>query len=33
VASLKLFRDRLRPTELAGMALIALGIAGVTFGR
>jgi drug/metabolite transporter (DMT)-like permease len=31
--SLKLFRERLSPLELAGMALIALGIAGVTFGR
>jgi len=33
VVSLKLFRERLSATELAGMALIALGIAGVTLGR
>jgi drug/metabolite transporter (DMT)-like permease len=33
VVSLKLFRERLSRMELAGMALIALGIAGVTFGR
>ena len=33
LVSLKLFRERLRPGELAGMALIALGIAGITLGR
>jgi drug/metabolite transporter (DMT)-like permease len=33
VVSLKLFRERLSGAELAGMALIALGIAGVTLGR
>ena len=33
IISLKLFRERLRPMELAGMALIALGIAGITFAR
>lgn len=33
VISLKLFREKLSRTELAGMALIALGIAGVTAGR
>jgi len=31
--SLKLFRERLSRLEMAGMALIALGIAGVTLGR
>jgi drug/metabolite transporter (DMT)-like permease len=30
---LKVFRERLSRRELAGMALIALGIAGVTLGR
>ncbi len=33
VVSLKLFRERLSRLELAGMALIALGIIGVTLGR
>jgi len=33
VVSLKLFRERLSRTELTGMALIALGIAGITIGR
>jgi drug/metabolite transporter (DMT)-like permease len=33
VISLKLFRERLSGMEMAGMALIALGIAGVTLGR
>ena len=33
VVSLKLFRERLSGLELAGMALIALGIIGVTLGR
>jgi drug/metabolite transporter (DMT)-like permease len=33
LVSLKLFRERLRANELAGMALIALGIAGITLGR
>jgi drug/metabolite transporter (DMT)-like permease len=33
VLSLKVFRERLSRRELAGMALIALGIAGVTLGR
>jgi len=33
LVSLKLFRERLSATELAGMALIALGIAGITLGR
>ena len=33
VISLKLFKEKLSRTELAGMALIALGIAGVTAGR
>ena len=33
VVSLKLFRERLSRMELAGMALIAVGIAGVTLGR
>ncbi|MGH8766129.1 MAG: EamA/RhaT family transporter, partial [Burkholderiales bacterium] len=33
IISLKLFRERLSTTELAGMALIALGIAGITLGR
>jgi uncharacterized membrane protein len=33
VVSLKIFRERLSRMELAGMALIAIGIAGVTLGR
>jgi len=33
VVSLKLFRERLSRLELAGMALIAVGIIGVTLGR
>ena len=33
VVSLKLFRERLSTMELAGMALIAIGIVGVTLGR
>ena len=33
LVSLKLFRERLSGRELAGIALIALGIAGVTLGR
>ena len=33
VVSLKLFRERLSGLELAGMALIAVGIIGVTLGR
>ncbi|MCC6210905.1 MAG: EamA/RhaT family transporter [Burkholderiales bacterium] len=31
--SLKIFRERLSAAELAGMALIAVGIAGITLGR
>ena len=33
VVSMKLFRERLSARELAGMALIATGIAGITLGR
>lgn len=33
IVSMKLFRERLSPREMAGMALIATGIAGVTLGR
>jgi len=33
LVSLKLFRERLSRMEMAGMALIALGIAGITLGR
>ncbi|MEO8144229.1 MAG: EamA/RhaT family transporter [Betaproteobacteria bacterium] len=33
VVSLKLFRERLSPLELGGMALIALGIVVITLGR
>ena len=33
LVSLKLFRERLSGLEMAGMALIALGIAGITLGR
>jgi drug/metabolite transporter (DMT)-like permease len=33
VVSMKLFRERLSAREMAGMALIATGIAGVTLGR
>ncbi|HEY6965984.1 MAG TPA: EamA/RhaT family transporter, partial [Burkholderiales bacterium] len=33
LVSLKLFRERLSGLEMSGMALIALGIAGITLGR
>jgi uncharacterized membrane protein len=33
IISFKLFRERLSRMEMAGMALIALGIAGITLGR
>ncbi|MFY9316934.1 MAG: EamA/RhaT family transporter, partial [Burkholderiales bacterium] len=33
LVSLRLLRERLSPMEIAGMALIALGIAGITLGR